>query len=333
MLNISTKTDGIKLQNTGAFLRLSLAGCVFRLFTNFPVQAVHPFTSEKHASIFQPVFVSMTMDRTLNVFTYLESSPQCPSLCSVDWFIILEYASTQFQLKIKKPSTLNLKSLFSIHKLTCKFKNYFYNSFICLCLSHYCYCNFIPSILVIIFSNIHSFVALKMTIEVSKHVFVTCLFSHLHKVSIFEKKQLVQGIFPSSKNPSSSCFNLSVPLYSTFSGKLLLMLQSVKRSHSIDANNPELHVCLVRFALKGKLIYIKVFMTLKLRKSITLQYFQYVQACLAHLVRSVPSNPRFPVRSPALPRFDCLPNFLSTWVNSAFHPSGVGKWVPASAGS
>lgn len=33
-------------------------------------------------------------------------------------------------------------------------------------------------------------------------------------------------------------------------GKLLLMLQSVKRAHAIDPNNPQLHDCLVRFAFK-----------------------------------------------------------------------------------
>lgn len=30
-------------------------------------------------------------------------------------------------------------------------------------------------------------------------------------------------------------------------GKILLMLQSIKRAHRLDANNPELHSCLVRF--------------------------------------------------------------------------------------
>ena len=44
----------------------------------------------------------LTTDRTSNVFRHLESSPQCRSLCSADCFKILDYASTDFQLKIKE---------------------------------------------------------------------------------------------------------------------------------------------------------------------------------------------------------------------------------------
>ena len=36
-----------------------------------------------------------------------------------------------------------------------------------------------------------------------------------------------------------------------FSGKLLLMLQSVKRAHAIDPNHPHLHEHLIKLAVKG----------------------------------------------------------------------------------
>lgn len=35
----------------------------------------------------------------------------------------------------------------------------------------------------------------------------------------------------------------------SFIGRTLLMLRSIKRAHSLDANNPDLHTCLVRFLL------------------------------------------------------------------------------------
>ena len=35
-------------------------------------------------------------------------------------------------------------------------------------------------------------------------------------------------------------------------GKLLLMLQSVKRAHAIDPNHPKLHEHLVKLAVKGE---------------------------------------------------------------------------------
>lgn len=44
----------------------------------------------------------LTTDRTSNVFRHLENSPQCRSLCSADSFKIVDYASTDFQLKIKE---------------------------------------------------------------------------------------------------------------------------------------------------------------------------------------------------------------------------------------
>ena len=36
------------------------------------------------------------------------------------------------------------------------------------------------------------------------------------------------------------------------SGKLLLMLQSVKRGHAVDPHHPEMHECIVRFLKTGK---------------------------------------------------------------------------------
>ncbi len=36
------------------------------------------------------------------------------------------------------------------------------------------------------------------------------------------------------------------------SDKLLLMLQSVKRAHSIDPSHPRLHECLIKIHKKGK---------------------------------------------------------------------------------
>ena len=47
---------------------------------------------------------------------------------------------------------------------------------------------------------------------------------------------------------------------------------------------------------------------------------------LAQLVRSLPSNHKVPVQSPALPRFEliCATFFLAK-ANSAFHPSRVAK--------
>ena len=44
----------------------------------------------------------LVSDRASHIFKHLENSEHCRALCSVDYFHLLDHASTTFQLKIKE---------------------------------------------------------------------------------------------------------------------------------------------------------------------------------------------------------------------------------------
>ena len=94
---------------------------------------------------------------------------------------------------------------------------------------------------------------------------------------------------------------------------------------------------------KEKIIYNKKYQTLSTKKSsfnfLTYKLFSehYVntgrRGCAVGKISAFqPQGPQ--VRSPALPRFELVcATLFPAYANSAFNPSGVGKWVPASTGS
>ena len=61
----------------------------------------------------------LVSDRTSHIFRHLPNSPQCRTFCSDECFNILDHASTTFQPKSKKLSTLNGRNLHLITNLSC----------------------------------------------------------------------------------------------------------------------------------------------------------------------------------------------------------------------
>ena len=71
----------------------------------------------------------LVSDRTSHIFRHLPNSPQCRTFCSDECFNILDHASTTFQPKSKKLSTLNGRNLHLITNLSCEFKTFLVNPY------------------------------------------------------------------------------------------------------------------------------------------------------------------------------------------------------------
>ena len=78
--------------------------------------------------------------------------------------------------------------------------------------------------------------------------------------SVFQKRfvqqhNMMRIIYICINNPASfieiTCNN-NIDIAVIPTGKLLLMLQSIKRALRIDPDNPKLHECIVKFSRKGK---------------------------------------------------------------------------------
>ena len=76
----------------------------------------------------------LVSDRTSHIFRHLPNSPQCRTFCSDECFNILDHASTTFQPKSKKLSTLNGRNLHLITNLSCSFKTFLVNAYTVLLL-------------------------------------------------------------------------------------------------------------------------------------------------------------------------------------------------------
>ena len=148
-------------------------GSVRVWFTSFYVRAGNTcYVSETSRHLFTHLREHLVSDRTSHIFKHLHNSPQCRTLRSDECFRILDYDSTTFQLKIKeaihiqwKQPTLNHQ----IYHVNLKLSLSMLTSFF-----YYCFC--LISILLYTLNSTKS--ELKMTEELSKHVFKECrLFS------------------------------------------------------------------------------------------------------------------------------------------------------------